>query len=357
MLEFEQISVWERLQAADKPILLYGMGNGADKILTAFAGYGIPCSGVFASDGFVRGHSFHGFPVLSYTEACRRFGDFIVVLAFAVFRKDMLDWLDTLSQRHELYAPDVPVVDSELFTSDYLYNHIEEIQTVYDFLSDEQSKLVYRNVLNFKISGKISWLKACETEQREVYETLFPPRAGETYLDLGAYTGDTIKEWIRFCPNYGRIIAMEPDAKNFKRLISFLATEKLTDVVAYPYAVWSEKTVLSFAGRAGRSSVLSRQGTGRVQAESIDGILAGQSVNYIKMDVEGAEQEALLGGTVTLRRFAPKLNIAAYHRSKDLFALPLLVKKLNPAYEIYLRHHPYIPAWETNLYCKTRDTA
>ncbi len=53
----------------------------------------------------------------------------------------------------------------------------------------------------------------------------------------------------------------------------------------------------------------------------------------------------------TLRLFAPKLNLAAYHRFEDIFRLPLLIKKLNPDYQIYLRHHPYIPAWDTNLYC------
>ena len=47
----------------------------------------------------------------------------------------------------------------------------------------------------------------------------------------------------------------------------------------------------------------------------------------------------------------PKLNFAAYHRTEDIFRLPLLIHALNPTYRIFLRHHPYIPAWDTNLYC------
>ena len=57
--------LWDYLVQAKKPILLYGMGNGADKILRVCESYGITVSDFFASDGFVRGHSFHGKTVLS----------------------------------------------------------------------------------------------------------------------------------------------------------------------------------------------------------------------------------------------------------------------------------------------------
>ena len=68
------------------------------------------------------------------------------------------------------------------------------------------------------------------------------------------------------------------------------------------------------------------------------------------MDVEGFEREALWGASKTIARHAPKLVVAMYHRNEDIFELPLLVKKLNPKYQIYIRHRLYIPAWETNLY-------
>ena len=59
--------LWEYLQATDKTVVMYGMGNGADKILAVCAQYGIEVADFFASDGFVRGHSFHGKTVLSYS--------------------------------------------------------------------------------------------------------------------------------------------------------------------------------------------------------------------------------------------------------------------------------------------------
>ena len=73
-------------------------------------------------------------------------------------------------------------------------------------------------------------------------------------------------------------------------------------------------------------------------------------VDYIKYDVEGAETEALWGTAETIRRDTPALLVSAYHRSADLFRLPLLVHELNPAYKLYLRRMAGVPAWDINLY-------
>lgn len=352
MLEFvtERMSVWERLQAAKKPILLYGMGNGADKILAAFRRLDIPCAGVFASDGFVRGHSFQGFRVLSYTEAKERFGDFIIVLAFAVYRPEMLEWMDRLEREQEFYAPDVPVIGDDPFDRYYMDNHTEEIQAVYDLLADSASKRVFAHVINFKLSGKIGWLREATSPAEQVYRELLLPQKGERYLDLGAYNGDTVREFIAHAPDYREIIALEPDSKNFRKLTDWLKAEQVRDCTAYNRAVWSEPKQLPFQKKAGRCSALDADGTVMVEADSIDRLLQGNPVSFIKMDVEGAEEQALRGGAETLRRYAPKLKVAVYHRNEDIFRLPLLVHALNPEYRMYLRHHPYIPAWETNLY-------
>ena len=73
-------------------------------------------------------------------------------------------------------------------------------------------------------------------------------------------------------------------------------------------------------------------------------------MDYVKYDVEGAETEALLGSRDTIRRHSPALLVSAYHRSADLFRLPLLVHDLNPAYKLYLRRMAGVPAWDINLY-------
>ena len=72
---------------------------------------------------------------------------------------------------------------------------------------------------------------------------------------------------------------------------------------------------------------------------------------YIKMDIEGVEFVVLYGGYEYLRSNKPKLNVACYHRCCDIYRLPNMLKRVNPDYKIYMRHHPCIPSWETNLYC------
>ena len=354
MLDFvtEKQTVWEYLSRTNKPILLYGMGDGADKILRVFADYGITCSGIFASDEFVRGHSFRGFRVMTYAQACEAYPDCIVVLTFAAFTDELRGKICRIAQERELYAPDVPVVGTELFTREYLHEKEAFLQEVYHLLADEQSKRVFANVVNFKLSGKINYLEKITTPVSEVYRDILTPEPSEVYLDLGAYNGDTVREFLSYAPDCERIVAAEPDIKNYRKLQKFIEDNHLKQVETRNIGVWDSAGTIPFERRAGRNSAISSTAKTEVAVDSIDGMLAGGRVTTIKMDVEGAERQAISGGRKTLRQYAPKLNIAAYHRTSDFFELPLLIKDFNPDYQIYLRHHPYIPAWETNLYAR-----
>ena len=101
--------------------------------------------------------------------------------------------------------------------------------------------------------------------------------------------------------------------------------------------------------KAGRQSAVSAFGQ-EIDARAVDSILQGRPATVIKMDVEGCEREALWGASQTIAHFSPKLMVSLYHRNEDIFALPLLIRRLNPNYDLYIRHQLYIPAWETNLY-------
>ena len=80
--------VWDVLAGEKRPIMVYGMGNGADKLFRRFEKYGIKVAEVFASDGFVRGHSYRGYKVKSFSEIKASYSDFVIVLSFASNRKD-----------------------------------------------------------------------------------------------------------------------------------------------------------------------------------------------------------------------------------------------------------------------------
>lgn len=355
MLPFvKESSLWEQLQSATLPIVVYGMGDGAQKIIEVCNSYHIPVREVFASDEYVRGHSFLGYRVRRLAELEQQYDDFIILLAFAAHTEQLIGQIEALAERHPLYAPDVPLFGGGLFTPAYLKEYQNEFAKAYDLMSDQRSKEVYADIINFKLSGKIRYLSSCTSESAKDMAELLQLNNQETYYDLGAYDGDTILELIDVCGGYRSVTAFEPDPKNFKKLQVTIQKHQLQHISCHNIGSYSHQSTLHFDVSGGRNSALKSDGKVQVPVDAVDNIAAGQPVSYIKMDVEGAEYETLLGAQSTIRNFTPQLSIAAYHRNDDLFRLPLYLHSLNPTYKLHLRHHRYIPAWETILYASAR---
>ncbi len=348
MLEhIKEENIWDFLKNDGKPIVIYGMGNGAEKIIATLEGFGMKASDIFASDEFVRGHSFLGYKVLKYSEICEKYDDFNVVLAFATHLDSVIENIEKINSEHSVFAPDVPVAGGGLFTREYNEEHEEDFDFVYNHLADEESKRVYRDILNFKVSGKISYLLGSFCEKENIYREILRLTENETIVDLGAYDGDTIREFTDFTKGkYNKIIALEPDAKNYKKLIK--NTENMNNVTALNMGAWDKKDTLIFAKKAGRNSRLSSEGI-PVKVTDIDSLI-DEPVTMIKMDIEGAELKALKGAEKTIKKYLPKLYVCAYHRNEDLFALGKKIIEFDEKYCLYFRHSRYIPAWESNFY-------
>ena len=351
MLEFitEKNDVWENMRSCGKPLVLYGMGNGADAILDRMAAENLQAAAVFASDEFVRGQNFRGFTVEHYASIKERLGDFAVVIAFASELPEVLARFKTLADKHVVFAPHLPLyTGSEAVDKAWLSKYAERLQAVYERLADEQSRRVFANVLNYKLSGKPQYLWECETERFDDLKQLFAFTEAESYLDLGAYDGDTVREFLSLTGgHYTKITAVEADRRNYRKLCA--KTEGLAALRTVEAAVWDEDTELEFSDSGGRQSTLIGAHKRMVKAVKMDNLLGEEPVTYIKMDVEGAEKQALFGLKEHILRDKPKMFIAAYHYDNDFFALPELIWQLRPDYKIYLRKHPYVPAWEMNF--------
>ena len=349
----EQEDLWTHLQNSDKPVVIYGMGDGALKIMRVMERYNIPLRGIFASDGFVRGHSFEGFPVKHLADMEEEFGDFIILMAFAIHDETTTAMIHRIAEKHEFYAPDLPVAGDNLFTMDFYREHQKEFEEVYSWLADEQSRIVYRDILNFKDSGKLHYLTHCETSIEEAYDNIIQPDEREDYADLGAYKGDTIQELLRFTNGQvNSICAFEPDRKNYKKLCLNVETMGLSEKAnLLNVAAYKESGTMLFSNKAGRQSALSKTEGIETPVDSLDNAMQGARVSFVNMDVEGGEKEAIEGCRKTIELWKPKMLISAYHRSEDLYALPMQMREIYPAYRIYFRHYRYIPAWDTNLYC------
>lgn len=344
-------NVWDSLKETTLPIVIYGMGNGADMIIEKLQSIGVDFADTFASDEFVRGHSFHGKKVLKYSEVQAKYNDFVIVMAFAVHDEKMLARVKALSKKHPLYFPDVPVVGGGIFSREYIEEHNNEFDKAYSLLSDEKSRQSYLDILNFKVSGKTEYLFKCERQKKEIYSDYLRPNDDEILMDLGAYDGDTVREFLGVTDNkYQKIYAVEADEKNFKKLCD--KTSGLSRIERFNLAAWDKKETLFFEKKKGRNSKLSSSGKIEVQADSVDNILHGEKITLFKMDIEGSEEKALDGAKETIRKYLPKLYVCAYHRNSDMFTLPLKIHELCPDYKIYFAHHPYVPAWESNFYCR-----
>ena len=362
--------LWKYLKSSKKHKVLYGMGNGADKVLAVCKDYDIQIDDFFASDDFVRGHSFHGKRVLSYSEIVGKYeaSNIIVLVCFATRLDSVLCNIYKIASECELYAPDVPVYGDEIFNAEYFYSNMEQIKSAQRLFADDRSKSTYMDIINYKLSGKIEYLISCESAESETFSLLGADKFTKT-ADLGAYNGDSIRQLLKYSPYLSRVTALEPDRRNFRKLCEY--RDSKTDNInidAYNCGAWSEKNDFPFDQSGNRnasftsnisyfqSSVnqeshiqpkLAKQK--KTEVNTLDNILGGERVDYIKYDVEGSEKEALKGSLNTIKKYSPALLVSAYHRSCDIFALPLYIHQINPDYAMYLRKLRYIPAWDINL--------
>ena len=349
-----RIDLWEYLVRTDKKIVMYGMGNGADKILSVCEKYGIEVCDFFASDGFVRGHSFHGKTVLSFSDVKKKYGaeNLIVLLSFGSCLTDVLDNIRKIASECELYAPDVPVCNGELFTMDFAKRNAKRLKNAYSLLADEESKKIFENVVYYKLTGKTEYLFDAESDKDEVYLGLLNAKEIKSYADLGAYNGDTIRELLSYSPSLSTVVAFEPDRRSFRKLSEYCETVESPRIEKVNAAAWNCDATLTFGDEGNRNSGLFAKGKAiSVAATSLDNVLDSRPVDYIKYDVEGCECEAIEGSVKTILEYRPRLLVSAYHRSEDIFTLIEQIHALQPDYSMYLRRYPYIPAWDLNLIC------
>jgi FkbM family methyltransferase len=263
-----------------------------------------------------------------------------------------MEMLTRAAQEHTLYIPDLPVTGDTLFTGEWYRANYARLQAACEMLADEGSKSLFCGILQYKLSGSIDILNDAYTAYSEERAALDVPSI-HSYIDCGAYTGDTLRELIENGAPLTQAICIEPDKRTYRRLLKY--TDTLPDglVQTIPAAVWSENTVGVFSGSGNRNSSLVgasyEHREERVNLVTVDALCEGRRVDFVKYDVEGAEREALLGTRETIARFSPRLLVSLYHRTEDLFDLIFLVRELYPDASLRLFRRPCYPAWEIAL--------
>lgn len=278
-----------------KHIVIFGCGAAADEIvdLLKFAGFSIYA---FA-DNFKNGEHL-GYPIIKVGEIP---GEALIVISSLLHRDSMLEQLIELGYAMEqIFYPDSNMLFCPYGTS-------------------------YFN------------------------EDIFEPKEESVFIDGGCFHGETSKRFASWAKSYEGIIAFEPDAHNAS--VCRRNLEGIKNVTLFNAGLFSINSKMSFErlGAEGASSRILEEGCEQVEVKALDCVVTDK-VSFIKLDIEGAELEALKGGRNIIQKDRPRMAICLYHKPEDIWEIPRFVKSLVPEYHMAVRHHmTYI--YDTILYC------
>ncbi|MBU5477607.1 FkbM family methyltransferase [Eubacterium sp. MSJ-13] len=210
-----------------------------------------------------------------------------------------------------------------------------------EILYDDKSKSILDEIVYKRRNGIIDYTNITEWKKSEYFSDEFwnPCAEGEIFIDGGAYTGDTIEEFVNWTHNkYRHIYSFEPQ-KDKARLIE-KNMFKYDRVSFFEKGLWSSETELSFCDgdEFYSGKIVDNDNNNKISTITIDDVLDGREATFIKMDIEGAETEALIGARKTILKYKPKLAICIYHKSTDLYEIPFYINKLVPEYKMFIRH-------------------
>ena len=182
------------------------------------------------------------------------------------------------------------------------------------------------------------------------YFDYFEANENEVFVDCGCFDGSTCYNFAGWCGHKGfdHIYSFEADPKNYERSKKIL--EPLGKCDLYPFGTADVSKKVYFAADAFETScIISKEeaekrnfeGVMEIETKALDDVLEGKRVTFIKMDIEGAEYEALLGARKLIMENRPRMAISVYHKFEDFVTLADLVLKMHPDYRIALRHYGF----------------
>lgn len=230
----------------------------------------------------------------------------------------------------------VPPVFMSDFKDDYTNNYLK-YKDVYNLLCDQKSKDIFTKVLNFKISYDLNFMIGFTNNHQEQYfdKDILPKFKNINFVDGGGYIGDTSKTLISNYKDFNKIYLIEPIESNLKIAKRELSNYKNIEFIKF--ALYSKKMTLNFNEDKSFSTIYG-DGTNCVELNSLDNLIKDK-VDYIKLDIEGAELDAIDGAKELIKRDKPTLAICVYHKAEDWYKVPQKILAINPNYKVYFRHY------------------
>ena len=346
-------------------LVLFGAGNLGRRTLAGLRKLGIEPMAFSDNNPSIWGKEVEGVPVFSPPDAAARFGQ---SAAFV-----MTIWggrgTDRMSARcAQLTALNctrvVPFAflywkHPEVFLPHYAVDAphkvlaaADQVRAAFELFDDEASQREF--------VGQIKWRLQLDFDalplpvEHEIYfpEDLVKVGPEEVFVDCGAFDGDTVKSFVaRHGDAFSRLIAFEPDPANFEKLcacVESLPAAVRDKIACYPYATGTQNGAVRFEATGTAASAVG-QGSLEVRCVKLDDFLTDPEPTWIKMDIEGAEVDTLLGAGALIARRSPVLAVCVYHQQDHVWQLPLLMRRLSPEYRLFLRPH-VIESWDLLCY-------
>lgn len=226
----------------------------------------------------------------------------------------------------------------------------ERVKNNINCLEDELSKTIYKKMIKYRCERKRKDFPKDIEKNRYFPKDIIKLNDDEVFIDCGAYTGDTIEDFIQaFNNKYKKIVCFEPDKNNFEILKKNM--EHIKNIKMYCMGVYNKVDTLNFCSGKKEGSGINYSGNDTVNVVNLDSLEDCQEATFIKMDIEGAELDALKGAEAIIKKNRPKLAICIYHSDQDMIDIIEYIHNLNSEYKIYLRHHHPLYEGETVIYC------
>jgi FkbM family methyltransferase len=229
----------------------------------------------------------------------------------------------------------------------------ERVRRAYGLMADETSQQEFLREMRWRMDLDLTGPPPMEMSDHHFPTDLLKLSGDDVLFDCGAFDGDTLLQFLELTKGrFKKIIALEPDPQNYEKLrrcVAALPVEVKERVELHKVAVGARAETLRFNAEGLASSGFDASGCTEVEAIPLDAFVGREHPTYIKMDIEGAEMDALRGGGCLIRESRPTLAICVYHCPDHLWEIPLAIAAFSPAYGLHLRRYAEIP-WELVCY-------
>ncbi|MCJ2163221.1 MULTISPECIES: FkbM family methyltransferase [unclassified Pseudodesulfovibrio] len=358
MLSYEQLTMNSNVADAffasrDKaaPIVFFGAGFALKGILQRFEQKGFTALSICDNDKKKHGRQILGYTVQSLDQVASLPDTKTFVVTSPAYFWEIKEQLETQFGANSVCPVDFNCTHyfSGKQFQPYFTQHIERFKAVEAFLADDLSRQVYRQVLKAHSTGKREDFESIPRVDDDWYlfKSLLAADEDSVYVDCGAFDGDTITLFNKTSKGrYKHIYAFEPDKNILEALAACIADNGIDNVTIIPKGVYNRNGSIGFswdgvysAVSESNASVMDKKNDDGIEVVRIDDELKDVPVSIIKMDLEGAELNALKGAKDTIQKHHPKLGICLYHNIIDLLEIPEYIHDIAPDYRIYIRHH------------------